>query len=135
MVQGLLFLDLLHHPLFFAFAITLGGLAGLVVNFQLSRRFVFTPDARPVLHQFVTFALVAFSGLGLRLALAYALIALFALPLFAWIAALPLPAAAERVAHLAAVALVAVYSFLAHRHVTFSGGLLHRLAGRNVVVS
>ncbi len=130
-VQGLLFLDLLHNPLFLALAITLGGFAGVTVNFLLSRRFVFTPDSRPVLQQFATFAVVAFSGLGLRLVLAYALIGLFAL---AWIGALPIPAAAERLAHLIAVALVTVYSFFAHKHVSFTGGLLSRLGGRNTVV-
>ena len=134
LVQGLLFLDLVHHPLFFALAITLGGFAGVTVNFTLSRRFVFTPDKRTRLQQFVSFAIVAFSGLGLRVVLAYALIAVFALPLFAWLAALPLPAAAERLAHLIAVAAVTVYSFLAHKHISFMGGILNRLGSRSVVV-
>ena len=134
LVQGLLFLDLLHHPLFFALAITLGGFAGVTVNFALSRRFVFTPDSRPAFQQFVSFTIVACSGLALRLVLAYALIAVFALPAFAWLAALPLPAAAERLAHLISVATVAVYSFFAHKHISFTGGLLNRLGSRNVVV-
>lgn len=134
-VQGLLFLDLLHHPLFFALALTLGGFAGVTVNFALSRRFVFTPDARPALQQFTTFAVVAFSGLGLRLAFAYALIALFALPAFAWLTAMPVPAAAERLAHLLAVALVTVYSYFAHKHVSFTGGLINRLGSRSTAVS
>ncbi|MGB3335941.1 MAG: GtrA family protein [Devosia sp.] len=134
LVQALLFLDFLHHPLFFALAITLGGLAGVSVNFALSRRFVFTPDTRPVLQQFLTFAIVAFSGLGLRLVLAYALIALFALPALAAIAALPVPAAAERLAHLISVALVTIYSYLAHKHISFTGGLLNRLGSRSAVV-
>lgn len=133
-VQGLLFLDLLHNPLFLAFVITLGGFVGVTVNFLLSRRFVFTPDSRPILQQFATFAVVAFSGLGLRLVLAYLLVGLFALPALALIGALPVPAAPERLAHLIAVALVTVYSFFAHKHVSFTGGLLSRLGGRNTVV-
>lgn len=133
-VQGLLFLDLLHNPLFLAFVITLGGFVGVTVNFLLSRRFVFTPDSRPVLQQFATFAVVAFSGLGLRLVVAYLLVGLFALPALAWIGALPVPAAAERLAHLAAVALVTVYSFFAHKHVSFTGGFLSRLGSRKTVV-
>lgn len=133
-VQGLLFIDLLHHPLFLALVITLGGLAGVTVNFALSRRFVFATDARPARQQFVTFALVAFSGLGLRLLLAYGLIACFALPAFAWIVALPVPAAGERLAHLISVVLVAVYSFFAHKHVSFMGGILNRLNSRATVV-
>ena len=134
LVQGLLFLDFLHNPLFFALAITLGGFAGVTVNFLLSRRFVFAPDTRPVFQQFLTFAVVAFSGLALRLLLAYALVAAFALPAFAWLAALPLPAAAERLAHLISVVLVTVYSFLAHKHISFTGGFFNRLGSRSAVV-
>jgi putative flippase GtrA len=133
-VQGLLFLDLLHQPLFLALAITLGSIAGMTVNFLLSRRFVFKPDTRPALQQFTTFAIVALGGLALRLAVAYALVGLFALPAMAWIGALPLPSAAERLAHLTAVALVTTYSFFAHKHISFSGGLLNRLGSRQTVV-
>lgn len=133
-VQGLLFLDLLHQPLFLAMVMTLGGIAGVTVNFLLSRRFVFAADDRPASRQFMTFAIVAFSGLGLRLLLAYSLVALFALPFFAWIGALPLPAAAERIAHLVSVVVVTVYSFLAHKHISFTGGFLNRLGSRATVV-
>jgi putative flippase GtrA len=133
-VQGMLFLDLLHQPLFLALAITLGSVAGVTVNFLLSRRFVFKPDTRPALQQFTTFAIVALGGLALRLAVAYALVSAFALPALAWIDALPLPSAAERLAHLAAVALVTTYSFFAHKHISFSGGLLSRLGSRDTVV-
>ena len=59
---------------------------------------------------------------------------LFALPAFAAIALLPGPAPAERLAHLGAVGLVTIYSFLAHKHVTFAGGLLSRLTGRATLV-
>lgn len=133
-VQGLLFLNLLHQPPFLALAITLGGFAGVAVNFLLSRRFVFKPDARPLSQQFATFAVVAFSGLGLRLVLAYALIGVFALPALGWIGTLPLPAAAERLAHLISVALVTAYSFFAHKHISFAGGFLGRPGSRDPVV-
>ncbi|UJW86564.1 GtrA family protein [Devosia sp. SL43] len=133
-VQGLLFLDLLHNPLFLALAMTAGGLAGVTVNFLLSRRFVFAPDTRPVHQQFLTFAVVAFSGLGLRLLLAYAFVAVFALPAFGWLSALPVPAVSERVAHLIAVVLVTAYSFLAHKHISFAGGVSNRLPGQSTVV-
>lgn len=133
-VQGLLFIELLHQPLFFALAITMGSVAGVTVNFLLSRRFVFTPDTRPALQQFTTFAIVALGGLGLRLALAYAFVVLLALPTLAWIGNLPLPSATERLAHLAAVALVTAYSFFAHKHISFAGGLTNRLSSRDTVV-
>ena len=133
-VQGLLFLDLLHNPLFLALAIVAGSLAGVTVNFTLSRRFVFAPDDRPVHLQFRTFAVVALGGLCLRLALAYAFVALFALPAFALLGAAPVPAAGERLAHLLAVALVTAYSFLAHKHMSFAGGISNRLSSPRTVL-
>ncbi|ODT83852.1 MAG: hypothetical protein ABS76_02805 [Pelagibacterium sp. SCN 64-44] len=129
-VQGLLSLDLTHWPAFFPLIVLCGGLAGLLVNFTLSRRFVFASDNRSAPRQLLTFSLVALTTIGLRLVVAYALMALLTLPLFAPIGLLPIAAPFERVAHLGAVGLVTIYSFLAHKHVTFAGGLLQRLAGR-----
>ena len=123
-----------RQPLLFALAIVLGGLAGLLVNFTLSRRFVFAGDNRSARQQLATFALVSLTTIGLRLIVAHALVALFALPAFAVSALLPVPAAAERLAHLGAVGMVTIYSFLAHKHVTFAGGLLSRLTGRATLV-
>ena len=133
-VQTLLSFDMARQPLFFAIAIVLGGLAGLLVNFTLSRRFVFAGDNRSARQQLATFALVSLTTIGLRLIVAHALVALFALPAFAAIALLPVPAPAERLAHLGAVGLVTIYSFLAHKHVTFAGGFLTRLSSRATVV-
>ena len=133
-VQTMLSFDMAWQPLYFALAIVLGGLAGLLVNFTLSRRFVFTSDNRSARQQLATFALVSLTTIGLRLIVAHALVALFALPAFAAIALLPVPAPAERLAHLGAVGLVTIYSFLAHKHVTFAGGLLSRLTGRATLV-
>ena len=133
-VQTMLSFDMARQPLYFALAIVLGGLAGLLVNFTLSRRFVFASDSRSARQQLATFALVSLTTIGLRLIVAHALVALFALPAFAAIALLPVPAPAERLAHLGAVGLVTIYSFLAHKHVTFAGGLLSRLTGRATLV-
>lgn len=135
LVQGLLSLDLLRQPFFFAVAIALGAFAGMSVNFALSRRFVFAPDTRPARQQFATFVLVSLTTLALRLVVAYALVALFALPVMSWIGLLPVDAAAERLAHLGAVGLVTIYSFLAHKHISFAGGFLSRLGSRKTVVS
>ena len=133
-VQAVLSFELMRQPAFFALAIVLGGLAGLLVNFTLSRRFVFSGDNRSARQQLLTFALVSLTTIGLRLVVAHALVALFALPAFAMITLLPVAAPAERLAHLGAVALVTIYSFLAHKHVTFAGGFLTRLSSRATVV-
>jgi putative flippase GtrA len=135
LVQSLLSIDLLHHGYFLALAIAIGALAGMGVNFVLSRRFVFAPDQRPARDQFFSFLVISLTTLGLRLVVAYALMALLALPLLSFVGALPVPGAAERLAHLGAVGLVTIYSFLAHKHISFGGGFLNRLGGRNTVVS
>ena len=133
-VQTMLSFETMRQPYFFALAIVLGGLAGMLVNFTLSRRFVFASDHRSARQQLATFALVSLTTIGLRLVVAHALVALFALPAFSMIALLPVAAPAERLAHLGAVGLVTIYSFLAHKHVTFAGGLLSRLTGRATLV-
>ena len=54
---------------------------------------------------------------------------------------IPLPEAepvslpVERLAHLGAVGMVTVYSFLAHRHISFAGGFRKRLRARTTMVS
>lgn len=134
-VQGLLSLDLRHQPVFLAAAIALGAFAGMSVNFALSRRFVFSVDDRPARQQFTSFVLVSLTTLALRLVVAYALVALFTLPALAtWIGMLPVGAPAERLAHLGAVSIVTIYSFLAHKHVSFAGGLFNWLGSRKTVV-
>ena len=133
-VQSLLSLGVLHHSAFFALAIAMGAFAGMSVNFVLSRRFVFTPDERPAGRQFASFVLISLTTLALRLAVAYGLVALFALPFMAWINVLPVDAAPERLAHLGAVGLVTIYSFLAHKHVSFAGGIFNWLGSRTTVV-
>lgn len=132
-VQTLLFLDV-HHSLFFGLVILFGSLAGLTVNFALSRRFVFASDDRSAGQQFLSFVTVAAGGLGLRLLVAYTAMGVFGLAAFAWLATLPFPDAPERLAHLIAVGLVTIYSFIAHKHITFMGGFLSRLGARKAVV-
>ena len=71
----------------------------------------------------------------LRIAVAYTLVALFGLPVFSFLLALPVSLPAERLAHIGAVGLVTVYSFLAHRHISFAGGFRNRLRARTTMVS
>lgn len=110
-----------------ALVIALGAAAGIGVNFILSRRFVFRSDGRPAAAQFRSFLAVSASTALLRMLVAYLLTAIFALPAVAFILALPVSSPADRLAHLGAVGLVTIYSFLAHCHISFAGGLRHRL--------
>ena len=116
-------------------AIAIGAACGLTVNFLLSRRYVFRPDGRRIHQQFVTFLGVSISTALLRIAVAYTLVALFGLPVFSFLLALPVSLPAERLAHIGAVGLVTVYSFLAHRHISFAGGFRNRLRARTTMVS
>lgn len=133
LVQLLLAISLASNPLAYAGIIVLGALAGMAVNFLLSRRFVFAADSRAAHRQLLSFVLVSLSTLLLRLVLAFALIQLFALPLFGWLTSLPIDAAPERFAHLGAVAVVTLYSFFAHKHVSFAGGVRALLSSKAVV--
>lgn len=135
LVQTLLGFSPLQHNYLLALAMVLGAVAGTGVNFALSRRYVFAPDQRPARIQLFSFAMVSLTTLGLRLLVAYALMAFLALPLMTWIGVLPIAAPDERLAHLGAVGLVTIYSFLAHKHISFGGGLLNRPASRKTVVS
>ncbi|MCP8883456.1 GtrA family protein [Devosia sp. XJ19-1] len=116
-------------------AIAIGAACGLSVNFLLSRRFVFRSDGRRVHQQFLTFLGVSISTAVLRIVVAYSLAALLGLPVFAFLLTLPISLPIERLAHLGAVGLVTIYSFLAHRHISFAGGFRNRLRARTTMVS
>jgi len=133
LVQLLLSAGFASSPLLYAAAIILGVLCGMAVNFAGARYFVFATDPRPASQQFISFALVCLSTLLLRLLVAFALLNLFGQPLFAGLDALPVDAAGERLAHIGSIALVTLYSFFAHKHVTFAGGLLAVVAGKSAV--
>lgn len=116
-------------------AIAIGAACGLTVNFLLSRRYVFRTDGRRIHQQFVTFLGVSISTAVLRIIVAYTLVALLSLPVFAFLLTLPVSLPVERLAHLGAVGMVTVYSFLAHRHISFAGGFRKRLRARTTMVS
>jgi putative flippase GtrA len=119
-VQALLLLPLLHSGLMFGVAVVAGALVGMSVNFALSRRFVF--DKRGDLRQaeMLKFFVISLSTLIMRVAVAYLAMAVLALPVFAWVSTLPLDAPATRIAHIASMGLVTIYSFFAHKHISFA---------------
>lgn len=121
--QALLFLPALGSGPGFAVPVVAGALTGMSVNFLLSRRFVFELDARRARDQMRSFFVISFTTLGLKLVVSFLLLTGFTLVLGRWFAALPDPAAPARLAQLGAMGIVAVYSFLAHKHVSFDGGV------------
>lgn len=122
LVQALLLLPPLHSGILFGLAIVFGALAGMSVNFALSRHFVFEKRGELQRAEMMRFILISLSTIGLRILVAYGVMGMLALPLFAWVAGLPLDAPSTRIAHIASMGLVTIYSFFAHKHISFAVG-------------
>jgi putative flippase GtrA len=122
LVQALLLFPALHSGVLFGLAIVIGAVAGMGVNFVLSRKFVFGRDGNLHRDEMVRFFLISLSTLVLRIVVAYAAMAILAIPLFSWVGALPLDAPATRLSHIAAMSLVTIYSYFAHKHISFRAG-------------
>ena len=121
LVQSLLLIPVLQSGLPFGATIVAGAVAGMSVNFLLSRRYVFGGGQGAVRRQAQRFLLISVSTLLLRIAVAFAIMAVLGLPVFAWLAALPVDAPATRLAHVMAMGLVTIYSYFAHKHISFAG--------------
>jgi putative flippase GtrA len=132
LVQSLLLSPALRSGMPFAAAICMGALAGMSVNFLLSRHYVFDAGDGSARRQAQRFFLISLSTLLFRVAVAFAMLSLLSLPAFALLAALPIDAPATRLSHIAAMGLVTIYSYLAHKHVSFARGpvFARRLAVR-----
>jgi putative flippase GtrA len=92
----------------------------MAVNFTLSRRLVFGQQGRIGRGQVLRFFLISLSTLVLRVVVAFAAMAILSLPPFAGLASLPIDAPATRLAHVVAMGLVTIYSFFAHKHISFA---------------
>lgn len=128
LVQSLLWIDIFHNPASFGAAVVLGAVLGMNVNFWVSRRFVFQPDHRRTRDQMRSFFIISLTTLLLRLVVAYAFVALFTLPIFAFLDRLPIEAAPLRLAAIGAMGLVTIYSFFAHKYISFAGGVTRWLS-------
>ena len=100
---------------------------GLLVNFALNYSFNFTFRERPALHQFQTFCVIAGLGILLTSAVSAGLRALFEAQFGHAVALGGLPISMDFAAHFLAVALVALYSFPAHKAISFNVGIRARL--------
>jgi putative flippase GtrA len=109
----------------YSLSVAIGYLAGMAVNWSLNRAFTFPYSGRRRLAELRTFLVVALAGLLLTVPLAGALRYTLA-PHVAQIIArsgLVHAVSAETTAHFAAVGMVAVYSFLSHKWLTFAHGI------------
>ena len=120
-------------PYWCATAIAASG--GLLVNFALNYAFNFKFRDRSAMAQFGTFCVVSLVGIALTSALSAGLLSLFtaiAGPV------ITLGGVAVRVtlaAHVGAVGLTVLYSFPAHKAVSFNIGIRARLARLRLAVS
>ena len=89
------------------------------VSFFLNRRFTFEPSGRSMRSEAPDFLLVSIGGLGLTTGLAVGFAT--TLPrLFGQDLVFGVPI--ETASHVAAVGLTAIYSFLAHKYISFRRG-------------
>lgn len=121
--QSLLFVAMFQTGLFFGVPVVAGAAGGMAVNFLLSRQYVFETDERHAFDQARSFFIISVTTMLFKVMVAYALVALFALPLFGMIHALPVEAADSRLAQVISMGIVAIYSFFAHKHISFAGGI------------
>jgi putative flippase GtrA len=119
LVDGFGFTSAWHFPL----AVALAYVLGMAVNFVLNRHYTFASDRRGI-DQARTFVVVALSGLVLTTCIAA--LARSALTLLGGGAFAFLPGSfstPETLSRALAIALASVYSFTAHKHLTFNRGI------------
>lgn len=120
--QALLFIALFQTGLLFGVPIIAGALAGMSVNFILSRQFVFGRDGRRTREQMLSFFIVSMTTLALKLVVGFALLTMLTTITLPLLSSLPMPAPESRIAQFGAMGIVAVYSFFAHKTISFGGG-------------
>lgn len=101
--------------------------SGLLVNFGLNYAFNFKFRDRSAFEQFSTFCVVALVGVAITSALSHTILALLVL----WVGAAfhlgPFAVRSTFAAHVAAVGLTVLYSFPAHKCMSFNVGIRARL--------
>lgn len=103
----------------FYLAVTIAYLLGMVINFALNKNLNFPRGPRPYYHEARSFVVVALVGLLLT-----NLFASFYLFTFDEVMTTSLNAGVkETIALITAVGLVSIYSFFAHKYLTYRNGL------------
>jgi len=108
-----------HIGLQFWLSICLAYLTGMFINFSLNKFFNFKQDNRKTIFQAQTFFILAVIGLIFTEAISHLILIQFV--------AVQDYLYGKDLAHIAAVGMVMIYSFLAHRYITFNGGIRYRI--------
>lgn len=103
----------------YASSVSLAFLAGMAVSFSLNRRFTYPSSGRPVASEMRDFLLVSLGGMTLTTTIAWGLDTYAHETIARIVGGYFLP---ETVAHVCAVGLTAVYSYFAHKLISFRAG-------------
>ena len=121
LVVGYIFYGVLgfDHGIGFALSVAVAFISGMGVSFVLNRRFTYAASGRSTKFELRDFLGVSVVGLALTTGLAYSLDATAHMSLQRVAASLPGAVLPETVAHVIAVGLTAIYSFFAHKLISF----------------
>lgn len=111
---------ILSRFLSFQIAVSIAYLLGMILNFILNKRFTFPDGPRKTISELRTFSCIALFGLFLTNLLSAGLLMVYSALIATSIQVL------ETMAHVSAVGLVGIYSFLGHKYFSYRQGLRHR---------
>ncbi len=98
-------------------AVSTSYFAGMIINFMLNRNFNFPRSDRRFIQEVKTFIIIALIGLILtNIISGVSNILIQKMGLFSF-------QLSETVSHVIAVGIVSIYSFFAHKYITYRGGL------------
>ncbi len=103
----------------YGFSVALAFISGMAISYVLNRRYTFPPSGRAMHDEITAFFMVSIGGLVLTTGIAQALYSGAAPELVRLARVFSLPLDAETLAHVMAVGITAVYSFLAHKGISF----------------
>lgn len=109
----------LSHGWQYGFSVAVAFLCGMAVSYVLNKLYTFPPSGREARREIVDFFLVSLGGLVLTSTLAQLFFFHAQGFLRSLAAAIPVSPTGETLAHVLAVGLTAIYSFVAHKYISF----------------
>lgn len=103
----------------YSFSVSTAFIAGMAVSYFLNRRYTFHPSGRKMSREATDFFLVSIGGLVLTTGLARFLYFKTDLAEIGLSGVFPAFVTPEAFAHIAAVGTTAIYSFTAHKYISF----------------
>ena len=103
----------------YSFSVAVAFFMGMVVSFALNRKYTFKPSGRKIRMEGTDFLLVSLGGLLLTTGIAQLLYFHTGFASLSIFRVLPVSVTPETLAHVAAVGCTAIYSFTAHKYISF----------------